>query len=194
RPVWSHPPPGSAGTMIETSEKAAFSSPPVFWLSPPVCAEHPVKASAATAAIAMSAVRGLFMCCFFMRSSLSVRDAGNRMSRHGTASAFEIIGRGFVSIGRGCLSRPVPRARVRGENDPVASMMKRASHRTQDGRMTLRVQLILLQALIVATVTLIAGVTAGVIQAHTVRDAYEDRMLAVAQSIASMPVIRSAFA
>src|SRR5690606_39684132 len=110
------------------------------------------------------------------------------------ASAFEIIGRGFVSIGRGCLSRPVPRARVRGENDPVASMMKRASHQTQDGRMTLRVQLILLQALIVATVTLIAGVTAGVIQAHTVRDAYEDRMLAVAQSIASMPVIRSAFA
>ena len=59
--------------------------------------------------------------------------------------------------------------------------------------MTLRVQLILLQAVIVAAVTLIAGVTAGVIQAHTVRDAYEDRMLAVAQSIASMPVIRSAF-
>jgi two-component system CitB family sensor kinase len=72
-------------------------------------------------------------------------------------------------------------------------MMKRASAETQDGRMTLRVQLILLQALIVAAVTLIAGVTAGVIQAHTVRDAYEDRMLAVAQSIASMPVIRSAF-
>ncbi|HTN55791.1 MAG TPA: PAS domain-containing protein [Microbacterium sp.] len=72
-------------------------------------------------------------------------------------------------------------------------MMKRASQETQNGRMTLRVQLILLQALIVATVTLIAGVTAGVIQAHTVRDAYEDRMLAVAQSIASMPVIRSAF-
>lgn len=59
--------------------------------------------------------------------------------------------------------------------------------------MTLRVQLILLQALIVAVVTLIAGVTAGVIQAHTVRDAYEDRMLAVAQSIASMPIIRTAF-
>ncbi|MGB3375250.1 MAG: PAS domain-containing protein [Microbacterium sp.] len=72
-------------------------------------------------------------------------------------------------------------------------MMKRASQETRDGRMTLRVQLILLQALIVATVTLIAGVTAGFIQAHTVRDAYEDRMLAVAQSIASMPVIRSAF-
>ncbi|MDQ0615580.1 two-component system CitB family sensor kinase [Microbacterium sp. W4I4] len=75
----------------------------------------------------------------------------------------------------------------------MASMMKRASSETQDGRMTLRVQLILLQALIVAAVTLIAGVTAGIIQAHTVRDAYEDRMLAVAQSIASMPAIRSAF-
>ncbi|MFC7788923.1 PAS domain-containing protein [Microbacterium sp. MAHUQ-60] len=72
-------------------------------------------------------------------------------------------------------------------------MMKRAPAETHDGRMTLRVQLILLQALIVAAVTLIAGVTAGVIQAHTVRDSYEDRMLAVAQSIASMPVIRSAF-
>lgn len=59
--------------------------------------------------------------------------------------------------------------------------------------MPLRVQLILLQALIVAVVTLIAGITAGVIQAHTVRDAYEDRMLAVAQSIASMPVIKRAF-
>lgn len=71
--------------------------------------------------------------------------------------------------------------------------MMRASLKTQDGGMTLRVQLILLQALIVAIVTLIAGVTAGVIQAHTVRDAYEDRMLAVAQSIASMPAITRAF-
>src|SRR5690554_2327177 len=71
-------------------------------------------------------------------------------------------------------------------------MMKRASLETPDSRMTLGVQLILLQALIVATVTLIAGITAGVIQAHTVRDAYEDRMLAVAQSVASMPIIRSA--
>ncbi|MFD5226515.1 PAS domain-containing protein [Microbacterium sp. NPDC058342] len=75
----------------------------------------------------------------------------------------------------------------------MASKTKRASLEMQDGRMPLRVQLILLQALIVAVVTLVAGVTAGVIQAHTVRDAYEDRMLAVAQSIASMPVIRAAF-
>ncbi|WP_309129691.1 PAS domain-containing protein [Microbacterium sp.] len=75
----------------------------------------------------------------------------------------------------------------------MPSKTKRASRMTQDGRMTLRVQLILLQALIVAVVTLIAGVTAGVIQARTIRDAYEDRMLAVAQSVASMPVIRAAF-
>ena len=78
-------------------------------------------------------------------------------------------------------------------------MMKRASTMTQgggiprDGRMPLRVQLILLQALIVALVTLIAGATAGVIQERTVRDAYEDRMLAVAQSIATMPMILDAF-
>lgn len=70
--------------------------------------------------------------------------------------------------------------------------MMRASQMTHSG-MTLRVQLILLQALIVSVVTLIAGVTAGIIQAHTVRDAYEDRMLAVAQSIASMPVVLDAF-
>ncbi|WCD93947.1 PAS domain-containing protein [Microbacterium sp. nov. GSS16] len=74
----------------------------------------------------------------------------------------------------------------------MASRMMRASQMRHSG-MTLRVQLILLQALIVSVVTLIAGVTAGVIQAHTVRDAYEDRMLAVAQSIASMPVVLDAF-
>lgn len=74
----------------------------------------------------------------------------------------------------------------------MASKMTHASQTTHGG-MPLRVQLILLQALIVAVVTLIAGATAGVIQAVTVRDAYEDRMLAVAQSIASMPAIRSAF-
>ncbi|MGW9627556.1 PAS domain-containing protein [Microbacterium sp. NPDC055521] len=74
----------------------------------------------------------------------------------------------------------------------MASKTMRASQMTHS-RMTLRVQLILLQALIVSVVTLIAGVTAGIIQAHTVRDAYEDRMLAVAQSIASMPVVLDAF-
>ncbi|GAA3940888.1 PAS domain-containing protein [Microbacterium soli] len=75
----------------------------------------------------------------------------------------------------------------------MTSTTKHISPQPGDGRMTLRVQLILLQALIVAVVTLIAGLTAGIIQAHTVRDAYEDRMLAVAQSIASMPVIHDAF-
>lgn len=59
--------------------------------------------------------------------------------------------------------------------------------------MTLRVQLILLQALIVCVVTLTAGVTAGVIQQRTVREAYEDRMLAIAQSIATMPAVLDAF-
>lgn len=71
--------------------------------------------------------------------------------------------------------------------------MKHAPLRAQDGSMPLRVQLILLQALIVALVTLIAGVTAAVIQERTVRAAYEDRMLAVAQSIASMPGVLDAF-
>ena len=74
----------------------------------------------------------------------------------------------------------------------MASKMMRASQMTHGG-MSLRVQLVLLQALIVAVVTLIAGVTAGVIHAHTVRDAYEDRMLAVAQPIASMPAVLDAF-
>ncbi|WP_309065504.1 PAS domain-containing protein [Microbacterium sp.] len=59
--------------------------------------------------------------------------------------------------------------------------------------MTLRVQLLLLQALIVCLVTVAAGAIAGVVQERTVRDAYEDRMLAVAQSIASMPAILDAF-
>lgn len=72
-------------------------------------------------------------------------------------------------------------------------MKKHAPQRTQGGGMPLRVQLLLLQALIVALVTLIAGATAAVIQERTVRDAYEDRMLAVAQSIATMPIVREAF-
>jgi len=75
----------------------------------------------------------------------------------------------------------------------VPSKTKRVPAMTPGGRMTLRVQLILLQAVIVALVTLTAGVTAAVIQQHTVRDSYEDRMLAVAQSVASMPIILDAF-
>lgn len=59
--------------------------------------------------------------------------------------------------------------------------------------MTLRVQLLLLQALIVCLVTVAAGITAGVFQERTIRDAYEDRMRAVALSIASMPAIIDAF-
>lgn len=71
--------------------------------------------------------------------------------------------------------------------------MMHMPQRMQDGRMPLRVQLILLQALIVALVTLVAGVAAAVIQERTIRAAYEDRMLAVAQSIASMPSVLGAF-
>ncbi|WP_268928569.1 hypothetical protein [Microbacterium sp. KUDC0406] len=65
--------------------------------------------------------------------------------------------------------------------------------KTHASKMTLRVQLLLLQAAIVCLVTLIAGITAGFVQEHTIRDAYEDRMMAVAQSIASMPAVVGAF-
>ncbi len=75
----------------------------------------------------------------------------------------------------------------------MASKMMHVRLRTQDGSLPLRVQLILLQAVIVAVVTLVAGVTAAVIQERTIRAAYEDRMLAVAQSIASMPSVLAAF-
>lgn len=64
---------------------------------------------------------------------------------------------------------------------------------THASKMTLRVQLLLLQAAIVCLVTLIAGITAGIVQEHTIRDAYEDRMMAVSKSIATMPAILSAF-
>ncbi len=74
----------------------------------------------------------------------------------------------------------------------VVNSSDRQNDRMTTG-MTLRVQLLLLQALIVCLVTVIAGVTAGVVQERTVRDAYEDRMLAVAQSIARMPAVLSAF-
>ncbi|MFC4139637.1 MULTISPECIES: PAS domain-containing protein [unclassified Microbacterium] len=65
--------------------------------------------------------------------------------------------------------------------------------KTHASKMTLRVQLLLLQAAIVCLVTLIAGITAGFVQWGTIRDAYEDRMMAVSQSIASMPAVVGAF-
>ena len=59
--------------------------------------------------------------------------------------------------------------------------------------MTLRMQLLALQALIVFLVTLATGIVAGAFQEQALREAYKDRMQAVAQSIAALPVVRSAF-
>ncbi len=60
--------------------------------------------------------------------------------------------------------------------------------------MPLRVQLLLLQAVIVCLVTAVTGVLAGTLQERAIRDAYQDRMRAVAQSVARLPVITDAFA
>lgn len=59
--------------------------------------------------------------------------------------------------------------------------------------MTLRVQLLALQALIVFLVTLATGIVAGASQEHALRDAYKDRMQAVAQSVAALPTVIEAF-
>ena len=59
--------------------------------------------------------------------------------------------------------------------------------------MTLRVQLLVLQALIVFLVTLATGIVAGALQEQALRESYKDRMQAVAQSIASLPTGREAF-
>ncbi|MDF2506831.1 MAG: hypothetical protein K0Q52_690 [Microbacterium sp.] len=59
--------------------------------------------------------------------------------------------------------------------------------------MTLRVQLLLLQALIVFLVTLATGIVAGAFQEQALREAYKDRMQAVAQSVAGLPVVLDAF-
>lgn len=59
--------------------------------------------------------------------------------------------------------------------------------------MTLRVQLLILQALIVCLTTAATGIVAGTLQEHAIRDAYKDRMQAVAQSVAALPAITGAF-
>ena len=59
--------------------------------------------------------------------------------------------------------------------------------------MTLRMQLLVLQALIVFLVNLATGIVAGAFQEQALREAYKDRMQAVAQSIAALPVVQSAF-
>lgn len=59
--------------------------------------------------------------------------------------------------------------------------------------MSLRVQLVLLQLVIVLGTVLGTGVTAIWMQERQLRDAYHDRMIAVAQAAASLPVILNAF-
>jgi two-component system, CitB family, sensor kinase len=58
--------------------------------------------------------------------------------------------------------------------------------------MSLRVQLLLLQAFIVCLATLITGAIAASLQERAIRDAYQDRMVAVAQSVARLPAILDA--
>ncbi|WP_271192598.1 ATP-binding protein [Agromyces luteolus] len=60
-------------------------------------------------------------------------------------------------------------------------------------RMTLGMQLLLLQVAIVLTTVVGTGVTAMLIQERQLREGYQDRMIAVAQSVAGLPVIRGAF-
>ncbi len=59
--------------------------------------------------------------------------------------------------------------------------------------MTLRVQLLLLQVLIVCVVTVGTGLVAGALQERAIRNAYQDRMQAVAFSVARLPAILEAF-
>ena len=59
--------------------------------------------------------------------------------------------------------------------------------------MKLGVQLLLLQVAIVLTTVVGTGVTAVWLQEQQLREAYQDRMIAVAQSVAGLPVITEAF-
>lgn len=59
--------------------------------------------------------------------------------------------------------------------------------------MSLRLQLLLLQALIVCASVGGAGAVAGALQEQQLREAYLDRMIGVAQSVARLPAILDAF-
>ncbi|MFB9642571.1 ATP-binding protein [Agromyces lapidis] len=59
--------------------------------------------------------------------------------------------------------------------------------------MTLGMQLLLLQLAIVLVTVVGTGLTAMWLQEQQLREAYQDRMIAVAQSVAGLPVITSAF-
>jgi two-component system CitB family sensor kinase len=59
--------------------------------------------------------------------------------------------------------------------------------------MSLRVQLLLLQALIVCSVVLATGIVSASLYERQVRDAYLDRMIGVAASVSNLPAISDAF-
>ncbi|MFX8907118.1 hypothetical protein ABTM87_20000, partial [Acinetobacter baumannii] len=58
--------------------------------------------------------------------------------------------------------------------------------------MSLRLQLLLLQAAIVCVVTVATGAVAISVQELAIRDAHRERMVGVAQSIARLPSIHDA--
>ena len=59
--------------------------------------------------------------------------------------------------------------------------------------MTLRLQMLLLQAVIVCATTATTGIVAGALQEHAIRDAAQQRMTAVALSVANLPIVHAAF-
>ncbi|MDH6237840.1 sensor histidine kinase [Cryobacterium sp. CG_9.6] len=59
--------------------------------------------------------------------------------------------------------------------------------------MSLRLQLLLLQALIICAIVVGTGLVAGALQERHLRDSYLDRMVGVAQSVARLPTILAAF-
>lgn len=67
-------------------------------------------------------------------------------------------------------------------------------NRDMGRRMTLRAQLLLLQVAIVLITVVGTGAMASYLQEHQLRDNYQDRMIGVAQSISTNPVIIDAFA
>lgn len=58
--------------------------------------------------------------------------------------------------------------------------------------MSLRTQLLLLQATIVLLATVLTGAIAASLQASAIREAYKDRLVGVAQSMARLPAVQSA--
>ena len=59
--------------------------------------------------------------------------------------------------------------------------------------MTLRTQLVLLQVVIVLAIVLTVGLAAMLMQERQIREASQERMIAVAQSVAQLPTVVDAF-